>query len=361
MRIGNQTIVRNYTTSLNTNLVRLNGLYNRVTSGRRFQSMYENTPLGVKTMQLRRSLEANSSYAEVAATVRSEFRSAETYMQQISDLGKSISERFTNALNDTNDMEERESIAQEIEAYRDQILASANGQFAGKYHFGGTNTTEPPFKMETTTDEYGNEDMILTYNGVDVSQMADENGELKPEYQYLLDDAAFVDMGLGMANDANGKLIENSAIKNTIVGLEFLGVGEDNMILKCNEMIKSLRGEAYALNPDGTVIENPPGTPVYEEMVADAPRFTALLDDMHAAYTNVALRETELGADYQYMEYTIARLDDEMLNIKERQNDVEWVDPAEAILDFNMQKYVYDAALAMGSKLLQPTLFNYIS
>jgi flagellar hook-associated protein 3 FlgL len=323
--------------------------------------MYENTPYGVKTMQLRRALEANNSYTDVAATVRSEFRSAESYMQQIGDLGKTISERFNNALNDTNDTEEREATAQELEAYRDQMLASANGQFSGKFQFGGTNTTEPPFKLEKTTDKYGNEDTILTYNGVDVSQIADENGKVKPEYQYLLDDAAYVDVGLGMSNDANGKLIKDSAFKNTIGGLEFMGIGKDNIILKTNEMIKALRGEAYAYNADGTVKEDDMGNPVYEEMVKDAPRFTALLDDMHSAYTKVALRETELGADYQYMEYTISRLDDEKLNIAERQNEIEWVDPAEAIMDFNMQKYVYDAALAMGQKLLQPTLFNFIN
>lgn len=360
MRIGNQTIVRNYTNSLNTNLARLNAYSERITTQRRFASMYENSALGVKTMQLRRSAEFNASYTATAKTVKSTLTSSETEMQKISDLGKAIAEKYDNALNSTNSEQELGIIANEIRQLRDQILTCANGQFAGDYLFGGTNTKETPFTTGIRYDQYGKEINVLYYNGIDVSQMLDSKGEIRAEYRYLLDDAAFVDLGLGMKNNADGSLNQTTAFKSTMVGLEFMGMGDKNIYLLCTEMIDALEGKAYRYNDDGSVMLDADGNAVYAEF-SNIDRFSDLLNEMHAAYNNVSLRQTELGADYQYLEYTVERLADELLNIADRQNDVEWIDPSEAIMQFKMQEYVYNAALQMGQRVLQPTLFNFIS
>jgi flagellar hook-associated protein 3 FlgL len=47
-------------------------------------------------------------------------------------------------------------------------------------------------------------------------------------------------------------------------------------------------------------------------------------------------------------------------NIVERIDNIEYVDSAEAIMDYKMQQYVYRAALQMGVQILQPTLLDFI-
>ena len=48
-------------------------------------------------------------------------------------------------------------------------------------------------------------------------------------------------------------------------------------------------------------------------------------------------------------------------NLTERINSIEYVDSAEAILDYQMQKYTYQAALQMGTQILQPTFLDFMN
>lgn len=331
MRIGYSTIVRNYTRNLNGNLSNLTLSADRVSNRRKFSSMAEDTSSGVRALQLRRALENTESYLNTSKTMLSQYQAAESQMMKVVELGQDIAVRYTNVLNGTNGPDEHEIFAKEIEALQKQILNCANGQFADRFQFGGTNTTSRPF----TVDGNGN----LCYNGVSVADMADANGNVKAEYQYLFEDAAYVDIGLGLRSGDNGEMVETSAFKSTLNGLEFLGIGENNIYQVCNQMIAALRSGSFTNN----------------EQTA------ALLDKMTDAYKNVTLRISEMGSDYDYLEYSVDRLEDDRLNLIERQDELEFIDSAEAIMLFKMQEYIYNAALQMGQRVLQPNLFNFIN
>lgn len=326
MRIANQTIIRNYTGTLNSNLNRLNQYNQRISSQRRFQSMYEDTSSGVRALQIRRTMSSIESQIDTAKTVKSTFTSAESQMLNIVDLGEAVAEKYTVALNATSTPDARKAIRNEISRYQEEILANANGQFSGSYMFGGTNSTERPFTVE---------DGKLHYNGVKVSDI-DPNDEA---YAYLFDDAVYVDIGLGFSSDANGELNTSTAFKRSLVGIDFIGCGEDNIYDLCSDIIAALDDPEFH----------------------DGPPFSDMLDKMHTAYNNISLEVTKLGADSNYLDYNIQRLEDDMINLQERQNTVESVDPAEAIMQFKMQDYVYNAALQMGQRLLQPSLFSFLS
>lgn len=334
MRITNSTIVRNYTSNLNRNLGTLNKYSEMTYTQRRFSAMSENASLGVQTMRLRRAMDNSESFVSTAKAVKSKLASAESLMAQIADLGKDVADQYTLALNGTYGRDEREVFAIEVEHLRDQILNCANSQLTDRFLFGGTNTTAHPFVV----GENAAGKKTLFYNGVDIAEMADANGRLKPEYQYLMDDTAFVDLGLGLKEDANGALIQSSAFKNSIVGLEFMGIGENNIYAVCDKIIESLRDPAFT-NTDG---------------------FSKYLNMIRDATNKVTLRMTEIGSDTQYLDFTINRMEDEFVNLAERANDIEFIDPAEAIMQFKMQEYVYTAALQMGQRILQPTLFSFI-
>jgi flagellar hook-associated protein 3 FlgL len=54
------------------------------------------------------------------------------------------------------------------------------------------------------------------------------------------------------------------------------------------------------------------------------------------------------------------RLEDQDFNLQERQVDVEGIDPAEAIINFETQKFAYNAALQMGARIIQPSIFDFM-
>lgn len=329
MRIANSTIVRNYTSNLNNNLSRLNEYNMKVTTQRKFTSMAEDTAAGVRAMKVRRSMAQLESYADNSRTMKATLTSAEGNLMQISSLSHEASAKFVSAMNGDKGEGERKIIASELKKTQEALLACVNGQYSDQYLFGGTNTTSAPFTLDDAKD--------LCYNGVKVKDIADANGQVKQEYQYLMDDAAFVDIGMGLTmNDQ--ELQGNSAFESTMNGLDFLGVGDKNLYLVLGEMIDML--ETGSMDMDGA---------------------GKLLDQFRASSNNVNIQITELGAKASYIDFTIDRLDAESISLKERQNALEIIDPADAIMDFKVQEYVYNAALQMGQRLLQPTLFSFMS
>ncbi|HHY51839.1 MAG TPA: flagellar hook-associated protein FlgL [Clostridiales bacterium] len=324
MRITNHSVVRNYNKTLDYNRNLLNKYSNQIISGRKFNTMSEDTASGVRAMQVRRNLSRIEAYLDNAKAAKSQLTSAETTLMQISNLTKSVSEKYIQAINGTNGPQERDIMATELEKLQEELLTLSNARFSDRYLFGGTNTVSAPF----TTDNQGN----LYYNGVDVRELYAGHP--------LMEDSAYMDVGLGILftdPDDPTQVNPNTAYQHTMVGAQFLGTGPDNLYLVLGEMISSLRSETF--DPD---------------------KAGSILDRFQAASNNVNVAMTKLGSDSQYLEFTINRLEDEKLNLYERQTQLEAADPEEAIMNFKMQEYVYNAALQMGQRLLQPTLFNFI-
>lgn len=329
MRIANTTIARNYTTNINNNLAKLNSSSEKVYTGRRYSTMAENTSLGVRAMTVRRNLSRISGYMDNTKDAQNKFDTAEKAVGQIGTLATDIYARFNYALNDTNGKEERDIIANEFEKLQAEILSLANGQYSDRYMFGGTNSHSRPF----TVNDAGE----LMYNGERVKDIANDGSG---KYDELLNDAAFVDIGLGLTMEGNSNdVIPNSAFKNTLIGIDFMGMGDSNLYDTITELINALRDPNFDLDSKGG----------------------ALLTKIQDAGNHVNLARTKMGADAQYLEFTVTRLETEEFNLSERQQTLEIADPYESIMDYEMQTYVYNAALAMGAKLLQPTIFSFIS
>ncbi len=326
MRITNSMVSRNYNKSLHSNRSLLDRFSNQIISGRKFDTMAEDTASGVRAMQVRRSLSRIDAYMDNAKAAKSQLTASETTLMQISDLSHNVSEKYIQAMNGDNGAQEREIIATELEKLQEELLSLVNGRFADRYMFGGTNTVSAPF----TTDNLGD----LFYNGVDVKELHAGHP--------LMEDSAYMDLGLGVLfTDKNDptQVNPNTAYKHTLVGAQFLGTGPDNLYLVLGEMITSLRqGEGFNAAEGG-----------------------GLLDRFNASAANVNVAITKLGSDAQYLDFTIDRLESEQINLYERQTQLEAADPEEAIMNFKMQEYVYNAALQMGQRLLQPTLFSFIN
>lgn len=329
MRITNHTMARNYTSNLNRELGRLNKNNLKVATGRQYMNMYENTSNSVRAMTVRRSIANIDGYMDNAKSAKGLIAGAEKTLGQISDITKSVTDKFTVGISDHCSEGDREIIATELEKLRDQIILCANGQYADRYLFGGTNTQSQPFTVDKDSGE-------LYYNGVKVQDI-DKND---PKYAYLFEDASYIDIGIGMTMQSGASsqdVVPNSVFKNTMVGLDFIGSGKDNIYNVINDLVETLR-----------------------DNVPDKAASGALLDKFKDVAGNLSLQLTKLGSDDNYLDFTISRLENDYDNLVERQDALEFVDQAGAITDLLMQEYVYNAALSMGSRLLQPNIFSFM-
>jgi len=330
-------VTRNYTRNLHTNRAMLDRFSRQVQTGRRFDSFSQDNASGIRAMQVRRSLARVDSSLDNARAAQSYMRSAEGMLMNINNITHSISERFVKALNDTNGAIDRSVIATELERMQESILALANGQYAGRYVFGGTNTITAPF----TTNEDGH----IMYNGVllrDITRGSDE-------YNRIMSDGAFLDVGMNISfNNENDptRVDPGSAFRFTLVGAEFIGTGPHNLHDTITDMINFLRSGTHGDSDQGQTLDPVLGG--------------ALLDRFQAASTHLSVQITQLGTDTNFLEFTIDRLLDDQLSLLTRQQELEIRPPEEAILDFKMQEFIYNATLQMGQRLLQPSLFDFI-
>lgn len=84
-------------------------------------------------------------------------------------------------------------------------------------------------------------------------------------------------------------------------------------------------------------------------------------DLIYAAQSNLSIAIADLGTNSKFIEFNEDRLADVMINLKEKQNDIESTDLPSEITRWKVLESVYNASLQMGSSVLSQSIFNYIS
>ncbi|SDL67654.1 flagellar hook-associated protein FlgL [Halarsenatibacter silvermanii] len=86
---------------------------------------------------------------------------------------------------------------------------------------------------------------------------------------------------------------------------------------------------------------------------SDIEDFDDALDD------NLAMR-ADLGARMNRLEMTEGRLEDNTINLRELLSENQDTDMAETIMEMRMEESVYQASLATGARIIQPTLVDFL-
>jgi len=75
---------------------------------------------------------------------------------------------------------------------------------------------------------------------------------------------------------------------------------------------------------------------------------------------NVLTERAVVGARHNRLLVTEQRYQEEAVTLSELRSKLGDVDMAEAIMNFNVREHVYQAALAAGARVMQPTLLDYL-
>ena len=159
----------------------------------------------------------------------------------------------------------------------------------------------------------------------------------------LAKETVYIDLGLGLSVSADGNVNAQSAFNTSIPAISFLGYGMDangnpkNIYSLLGEMATELEKENFS----------------YE-------RLTSLEDSLKTQSVDLLSSVTELGVRSNFLTTSKTRLEDATYNIKVQINETEYLDAAEAIMDFKLQEYIYNAALSMGSKVIQPSFLDFM-
>lgn len=321
MRLTNSMISGNYLRGLNSNLESLNDLNVKVSAGRKYMKMSEDPASAIKAYGVRRDLTRIELHTDSLNDSLSMLEESENALSALNDVCTNALTQVMQASSGTMSAADRTASADALRSYQEMILGAANTCFSDRYLFGGASFGSMPF----TVDGSGN----LCYNGENV-----DTGSFGEEHRY-------VDIGIGLTYLSDGSVSPQSALDVAYSGTRLLGTGVDEDGLPNN--LYNLIGAIADKMESGDL--------------SDIDGYT---DKLEACADNVRMQYVGIGEKSNYIEFFTDRLARDEVTASSRQNDLEALTLEEGAIMFSEQQTLYNACLQMGTKLLQPSLLDYL-
>lgn len=337
MRITNKMITAQYTKNLNIISSDLNKLNTKMVTGRKFMTASEDPAAAVKAFKVRRDLAKIEDYQSNIEHARSSLTNAESTLMHMQEMMKEITGKTIAALNGPINDEDRKLIANELRHIQEQLLQSLNANSSDVYHFGGSNTKEKPFSVNVAGE--------LVYNGTPLNSLDYATSAA------LRKDSQYVDIGLGLQfidGDINKPIDRRSVFEYSVPGIDVIGYGTTTLASGdvVSNNVYNILGELAAEFESGS----------FNREKADA-----LFAHFQEHSPSILNSITDIGAKTSYLDFMKDRYDSSTLDLQERQQNIEVADPAETIIHFESQRVAYNAALKMGSQIIQPSIFDFMT
>lgn len=326
MRVTNRMLVQNVLRNINSNLARMQKYQYQQSSGK-VVSRPSDDPIRVtQALYMRSALSEQQQHIKNMKDARGWLDATDTALANASEIIHRAKDLAIRGANGALPQEARDALADEIDQLVDHLLQVANTNYAGRYVFAGTRTTQPPFAYKTGDVEDNNGNQVETTRVIYSGNENILNWEVSP----------------GVALDINKPGSE-----------VFGGVKDLKMEIKdpppgSNEIVATvaLFNIFFELSADLRVSNN-------EGINISMEELDKQLD------INLSQRATA-GAKYRRMEMAIARAEEAEINTTEILSNLEDIDIAEVNMMLSMQSYVYQASLMTGAKVLQPSLIDFI-
>jgi len=297
-------------TNLHANLNKMNRFQNQIASERKILRLSDDPIGSIKAMQIETKLVSNEQYERNIADASAWINQTDSILMDINNVLLQAKDLATQAATDTYSDEQKSVIAEEIKQLQNHFLSLANTSFAGRYLFGGFNTTSAPF---TANGE------VLSYNSIsDLKNavQADIDAEASQTIQYRLSDSVIFDV--------------------STTGIEIMGSGEDNIFNYFQGLINCL---------------NSPGSD--DSATSYIAKFSSAQDRILKVLADVGGRQIRLDLITQ-------RYESENLNLYETLDKTAGIDKAEVITYYEMARTAYNAALQVGAQIIQLSLADFL-
>ncbi|WP_027087236.1 flagellar hook-associated protein FlgL [Cohnella panacarvi] len=303
-RVTQGTITAQLLRNISSNLSQSAGLQEKLATGRTINRPSDD-PVGITyALRYRSDLAVNDRYQSNVDSATSWLDFNDTMLSQVGDVIKRAKELAVQGSNGTNPQVALNNIANEMAQLKEQIVDIANSQFKGKYIFNGQFTDQIPY------DPALNPANLVTDNGY---------------INYIVNTGVQLDVNL-IGNDVFGYPPTGvTAPKNE----------DDNLFHVLDQIITALRSGDY----DGV---------------------NGQLPHLETRYNKVLTQQAEVGARVNRIELIEDRLKDLNVNLQTLQSKTEDADMEELIIKAKVNESVYQASLSVGSKVIQPTLVDFL-
>lgn len=306
MRISTNMVNADFLNNLATTTNKVQSTMNQLASLKEVNKASDNPLLVSKILDLNVSISQNSSYATTISDAKDWTTTQDGALQLVEKSMNNIRNIIVASNNSgtlTND--EYKAYKSELQQEIGTIVDAMNTNYDGRYIFGGSKTTKPPF--EVTKDANG-EVNGLKYNG-DETNLARE-----------------ISNGVSIDLLTNGNSVMNAQGAGKDLGTFF------------NELVADLDKHDEASISD----------------------LSKKLGEVDLFKNNIVNYNTRIGAIENRINAAKDRNDSEKITLKNTLSTRQDVDIAQKYMEYQNQMLAYKSTLAMGTKIMQTTVLDYM-
>lgn len=307
----NETVLNN----LVTNRDLLMELQRKIASGKEIQRASDDVFSATTIIDSNKNLGKIDTFLKNIDAAKSEIEIADKSILTTLEAVHKTRELTVQALNATSGADEMNIIGVQVEQLIEQVKELGNTKFGQKYLFGGQVTDTAPF----TDPNPGSSPKEVQYNG---------SSDGTSGRQIEIAEGVFITLNKG-GDEVFGYYYEDPPASGTYTGQGLL------------ETLITLREEYRNGNQDKDVIR---------QKLAD-------LDEDMRGLLEV---QSSLGGLLERLEVTKQIHTGDRINLTDSKSKVQDVDFAKAISDLKYQETALQASLQVSSRIIQPSLLNYL-
>lgn len=310
MRVTNKMMNSTLLLNLNRGLSRLERINNQLGTKKKINAPSDDPVKAGLILRTRSSIKETEQYIRNIDAAISWLDASDVVLQDVISVIHRAKELAVNGASTHLDPTARQALADEVAQLHDNLLQLANSTHGGRYIFAGQHTDKKPFDGGGVTDGKIN----------DVSFLGERGEKLPPGERSLEFEIA---VGVTMAVNVDA----------------FADDGSEILFTPVFQALQQLYGQ---------LVDHPD--------YAGAEPIGAL----DAALDGVLQHVSELGGKQNRVELAQERLLDLQLNLTKILSEEQDLDYAEAIMELKMEEFAYRTALAVGARIIQPSLVDFL-
>ena len=371
MRVTNANMYRKYSTAVNDVHSNLNKAMNKISSGAAYEAAADNPLAYYQGKKMDHQFLDTEAKLELMGDVKNRIYQQELGAREIqTTLTKAKTENVEYILNGTNNIKPTtvETIRSSLIQKQQSAVNTLNAQYENFYIYGGNDLSTAPFAMDadgktlTFTHKFPG---AATATTIKMTMKQQNDGSYKFEFgndpadletiKKAMTERGYVDIGYGTIDEPTTLLDTFTGGFNVMTGISADAaktISTDDLREALNNSSVGLMGQAIAIAD--TYLKD-------EDLGAFTKDLGQVMDNMTLAEHRVSSIYSDLGNKYSLIETTETRLNYLEDGLKEEYKDKLGADPYEAIMEMFSYQYSYTASLQLSSKIMESSLFNFIS
>jgi len=315
MRVTTKMLTQSLINNVNVNLQNMEDYQNQLSSGKRIAKPSDDPIATAQLLSAKSAMKAQEQYRHNMEDASGWLNTTDGALEQANDVLQRIRELTVAGSTGTLPADSMGALADEVDNLLAEMVQVANTNYAGRFIFGGGKTGTPPYTI-TDKDSEGKITSVQFINATFDESLLDETYQQRIE----IESGVTIDVAAGKTSfhtDTSGNDDINAVFEKMTELRTALDAGDQGVV-------------------------------------------SSLIDDFDKLIDNVLSERAVVGAKSKRMESAIERSTSYELDLTKLISKLEDADYAQASIGFNTQQTVYQSSLAVGAKIIQPSLIDFL-